>query len=61
MCSTAGCWKQGCSTLSVTSRKDATLGLATRARKPSAHIGVCPVTGPFAFFAVENLADRRGG
>jgi len=38
--------------------------VATRFRKSNASPGARVVTGPFAlfaFFAVENLADRRGG
>jgi hypothetical protein len=37
---------------------------ATRVRKSNASPGACAVAGPFAFFAlfaVENLADCRGG
>jgi hypothetical protein len=37
---------------------------ATRVRKSNASPGACAVAGPLAFFAlfaVENLADRRGG
>jgi hypothetical protein len=40
------------------------LGQAIGARKSNASLGVCVAIGRFAFFAlfaVENLADFRGG
>jgi hypothetical protein len=40
------------------------LGPATRAGKSNASLGASAVTGRFAFFAlfaVESLAERRGG
>jgi hypothetical protein len=53
---------QGCSTLFI----DAPLGqsIEPSVRKSDASLGACAGTGPFAFFAlfaVENLADCRGG
>ena len=56
---------QGCSTLCIDApHRDRASGPAPCARKPSGSFGDCPVTSPFAFFALfadEILADCRGG
>jgi hypothetical protein len=48
----------------LTLHRDMALGRATCVRKSNASLGARAVTGRFAFFAlfaVENLADYRGG
>jgi hypothetical protein len=53
---------QGCSTLSIDAPQGQSIGPG--ARKSDASLRACAGTGPFAFFAlfaVENLADDRGG